>query len=119
MLKRLAVLVAALVAVIAIWWLWFAAPLTKTALLQSKGENTAPKYFSVPRDINEAIKKLNELGFRSYSVEVSDHCIFHELERPTEVYVFADDSWRQGTFCIVPKGNEISEIYWLFQPGAP
>jgi hypothetical protein len=118
-LKIAATLFASLAVLIGIWWFSFAAPLTKTALLQPRGDNIAPRYFALPTRLNEAANKLNELGFRLYSIEETDHCIFHPLGRTKRVLLFADAGWRQGTLCVVPNGDQVGEIYWLFQPGAP
>jgi len=119
MLKIAATLFAAIAVLIGIWWFGFADPLTKTALLQPRGENVAPRYFSIPTRLNDAADKLHRLGFQLYSIERSDHCISRPLEHSQRVLIFADDSWRSGTLVIVPKGDQIGEICWLFQPGAP
>lgn len=103
---------------VALWW-QLASPLSKTALLQPKLDNQEPKYFSLPRDLRGALGKFQTMGTRLYSVEESDHCLFQKFETSRTVYVLADDSWRGGTICIVPAGDEVGEIYWLFQPGAP
>jgi hypothetical protein len=119
MLKMAGTLFAGLTVLFGIWWFGAASALTKTALLQPRGDNVTPRYFGLPAQINEAASTLNKLGFRLYSVEKADHCMFHPLGRPTRVIIFSDTSWRQGTLCIVPNGNKVSEVYWLFQPGAP
>lgn len=118
MLKAVA-LVFLFAASVALWWFGFADPLTKTAILQPEGTNATPAYFTVPSNMKSATEKLSRLGLQLYSIEESDHCLAYRFERKVPVYVFADDSWRQGTLCIVPKGEDVGHISWRFQPGAP
>ena len=101
-----------------LWW-HFASPLSKTALLQAKLDNGTPKFFSMPRDFRGAVNNFEKMGVKLYAVEESDHCIFHRFETPKTVYILSDDSWRQGTICMVRAGDKVGEVYWLFQPGAP
>jgi hypothetical protein len=108
----------AVVCALALWW-QFANPLTKSALLQPKLDGTAPRYFVLPPDLTDAVQKLTRMGARLYSVEKSDHCIFHSFGSSRTVYVLAVEDWRGGTICIVPSDRNVGEVYWQFQIGAP
>jgi hypothetical protein len=94
-------------------------PLSKTAVFQPKLDNTQARFFEMPTDLGGAIAKFDAMGAKLHSVEEADHCIFHPFGAPKRVVILADNSWRQGTVCIVPVGNRVAEVYWLFQPGAP
>jgi hypothetical protein len=119
MLRWVGIIALAVVLGISIWFVAMAHPLTKTALLQPRGDNVAPRYFEIPQDLKEAVAHLQVIGFSLYSIEQSDHCMFHKFDSGRQVYLFEDKTWRQGTMCIVPDGANVAEVYWLFQPGAP
>jgi len=109
---------AAVVCALAIWW-HFANPLTKSALLQPKLDGGTPKYFVLSPDLTHAVQELTRMGARFYSIEKSDHCIFHNFGTPRTVYLFAVDDWRGGTICIVPSHRNVGNVYWQFQILAP
>jgi len=100
------------------WW-WYSSPLSKSAIFQPKLDNTEARFFEIPTHMAGALAKFDSMGAKLHSVEKADHCIFHSFGSPKRVVILADNSWRQGTVCIVPDGDRVDEVYWLFQPGAP
>lgn len=62
-----------------------------------------------------ALARVSHLtGVSLYQKSEGGLCVFRRYETSDHVVMFADDSWRKGTICVVSRGGMVREVVWSF-----
>lgn len=71
---------------------------------------------TVGEPMSAAADKLLKLpGVELYQRRNGGLCLFRDLPRGHQIDIYADDSWRKGTICVIGRKGRVVEIIWEYQ----
>lgn len=94
---------------------------TRTLLTQPIGHARASDPFgTIGLPVAEARERLEARGLRFDRLKQGGQCLSQTYDEGTPIHVFADESWRRGTVCLIEGGDGlVAEVVWHFDPLSP
>jgi hypothetical protein len=120
-LPKIVLMVLAISAVVGLCF-FFSNNLNRISTFSDIGYEKDGYYFSVPagQDRRSALRTLsNNPELALTDSRTGTNCLTRRYDREMDFDIFADDSWRRGTVCVVSSGGVVSEVVWYFNFLAP